>query len=183
MGEHCENSLLLYSISNSQEASPWDVPCGAICETGICERFLKMTKKKQKRKGFTLVELLVVVLIISMLAVFVAPRMFTGLGKAKKDIARAKMAIIENALGRFFIDCDRYPDDSEGLDVLINPPAGLEEKWKGRYLKPSELLDPWDHPYIYVAEGQVNPGSYDLVSLGADGLEGGEGENEDIVND
>jgi general secretion pathway protein G len=142
-----------------------------------------MTKKKQKRKGFTLVELLVVILIISMLAVFVAPRMFTGLGEAKQKIAKSKMAIIDSALGRFYYDCGRYPEDSEGLEALVTPPAGLEDKWKGRYLKPSELLDPWDHPYIYVAEGQVNPGSYDLVSLGADGLEGGEGENADIVND
>jgi general secretion pathway protein G len=141
-----------------------------------------MTKKKQKRKAFTLVELLVVVLIISMLAVFVAPRMFTGLGEARRKIAKSKMAIIDSALAKFYYDCGRYPDDSEGLDALITAPPGLEEKWKGRYLKPSELLDPWDHPYLYVAEGQVNPGSYDLISLGADGLDGGEGENEDIYN-
>ncbi len=142
-----------------------------------------MTQKKQKRKAFTLVELLVVVLIISMLAVFVAPRMFSGLGEARQKIARSKMAIIDSALARFYYDCGQYPDDSEGLDALITPPPGLEEKWKGRYLKPSEMLDPWDNPYIYIAEGQVNPGSYDLVSLGADGLEGGEDENADIVND
>jgi general secretion pathway protein G len=141
-----------------------------------------MTKKKQKRKAFTLVELLVVVLIISMLAVFVAPRMFTGLGEARRKIAKSKMAIIDSALAKFYYDCGRYPDDSEGLDALITAPPGLEEKWKGRYLKPSKLLDPWDHPYLYVAEGQVNPGSYDLISLGADGLDGGEGENEDIYN-
>jgi general secretion pathway protein G len=142
-----------------------------------------MTKKKQKRKAFTLVELLVVVLIISMLAVFVAPRMFSGLGEARQKIAKSKMAIIDNALARFNFDCGRYPDDSEGLDALITAPPGLEEKWKGRYLKPSELLDPWNNPYIYVAEGQINPGSYDLVSLGADGLEGGEDENADVYND
>lgn len=142
-----------------------------------------MTKKKQKRKAFTLVELLVVVLIISMLAVFVAPRMFSGLGEARHTIARSQMAIIENALGRFDFDCGRYPDDSEGLDALVTTPPGLEEKWKGRYLKPSELLDPWKNPYIYVAEGQVNPGSFDLISFGADGMEGGEGDNADIYND
>ncbi len=142
-----------------------------------------MKQRKQNRKAFTLVELLVVILIISMLAAFVAPRMFTGLGKAKHDIAKSKMAIIENALARFYIDCGRYPDDSEGLGALITPPAGLEDAWKGRYLKPSEILDPWNNEYIYVAEGQVNPGSYDLISLGADGENGGEGENEDIYND
>lgn len=138
---------------------------------------------KRKRRGFTLVELLVVILIISMLAAFVAPRMFKGLGKAKRDIARAKMAIIEGALGQFYVDCGRYPDDSEGLEVLLVAPADLEEKWNGAYLKQSELLDPWDNPYIYVAEGEVNPGSFDLISLGADGMEGGEDDNEDIVND
>jgi len=138
---------------------------------------------KQKQEGFTIIELLVVILIISMLAVFVAPRMFKGLGKAKKDIARAKMAIIENALGRFYYDCGRYPDDSEGLTALRVVPPGLEEKWNGPYLKESELLDPWDIPYIYIAEGQINPGSFDLISLGADSQEGGEGDNEDIYND
>jgi len=142
-----------------------------------------MKRKKQKKKAFTLVELLVVILIISMLAAFVAPRMFKGLGKAKQDIARAKMAIIEDALARFYIDCGRYPDDSESLDVLLIAPADLEEKWNGRYLKPSDLVDPWGNPYIYVAEGEVNPGSFDLISYGADGMEGGEGDNGDVVNE
>jgi len=143
----------------------------------------QMKRSKQKRKAFTLVELLVVILIISMLAAFVAPRMFTGLGKAKRDIARAKMALIEDALGRFYIHCGRYPDDSEGLEALIIPPADVEEKWNGPYLRQSELLDPWDNPYIYVSEGQYNPGSFDLISFAADGMEGGEGDNKDIYND
>jgi len=142
-----------------------------------------MKRMKRKQKAFTLVELLVVILIISMLAAFVAPRMFKGLGKAKRDIAKAKMAIIENALGRFYIDCGRYPDDSEGLEALIIASADLEEKWNGPYLKQSELLDPWENPYIYVAEGEINPGSFDLISFGADSMEGGEGDNEDVFND
>lgn len=142
-----------------------------------------MVRMKHKKRAFTLVELLVVILIISMLATFVAPRMFKGLGKAKREIARAKMAIIEDAIARFYIDCGRYPDDSEGLEALIIAPVALEEKWNGRYLKPSEINDPWGNPYIYVAEGQYNPGSYDLISYGADGQEGGEGDNEDVIND
>lgn len=142
-----------------------------------------MNRNREKRKAFTLVELLVVILIISMLAAFVAPRMFKGLGKAKQDIARSKMAIIDSALGVFFYDCGRYPDDSEGLNALITPPSGLEDRWNGRYLKPSDILDPWGNQYVYVAEGQINPGSYDLISLGADGQEGGEGENADIYNE
>lgn len=143
----------------------------------------QMRRNKCKRGAFTLVELLVVILIISMLAAFVAPRGFKALSKAKKDLARPKMAIIEGALGRFRFDCGRLPDDSEGLEALLVPPADLEEKWNGPYLKQSELLDPWENPYIYVSEGEYNPGSFDLISLGADGQEGGEGENEDIVND
>jgi len=142
-----------------------------------------MKQKKHKTEAFTLVELLVVILIIGMLAGFVAPKMFKGLGKAKADIAKAKMALIEDALGRFYIDCGRYPDDSEGLQVLVTAPADLQEKWNGPYCKRSELLDPWGNPYIYLAEGQYNPGSFDLVSYGADGAEGGEGDNADIVND
>ena len=143
-----------------------------------------MKRNKNKRKAFTLVELLVVVLIITMLAAFVAPRMFSGIGKTKADLTKAKMAIIENAINRFYIDCGRYPDDSEGLEVLVMPPADMEDgKWRGPYLKRSELLDFWDNPYIYVAEGEYNPGSFDLISLGADGMDGGEGDNMDIYND
>ena len=142
-----------------------------------------MERKKQKRKAFTLIELLVVIIIISLLAGFVAPRLLQRVGKAKKDLARPKMAIIESALERFGLDCGQYPDDSIGLEALLIAPAGLEERWTGPYLKPSQLLDPWENPYIYVAEGEINPGSYDLVSLGADGSEGGEGDYEDIFND
>ena len=141
-----------------------------------------MERKNQKRKAFTLIELLVVIIIIAMLAGFVAPKLMQRVGKAKKDLARPKMAIIESALERFGLDCGQYPDDSDGLNALLVAPAGLEEKWTGPYLKPSQLLDPWDNPYIYVAEGQINPGSYDLISLGADGTEGGEGDAEDIFN-
>lgn len=142
-----------------------------------------MKRKKEKKKAFTLIELLVVIIIISLLAGWVAPRLLQHVGKAKKDLARPKMAIIESAIERYGLDCGQYPDDSEGLEALLTPPAGLEEKWNGPYLKASQLLDPWENPYIYVAEGEINPGSYDLISLGADGIQGGEGDNEDIYND
>jgi general secretion pathway protein G len=138
---------------------------------------------KRKDKAFTIVELLVVVLIISMLAVFVAPKLFKAVSKTQRDIAKAKMRDIESAIERFRIGCGRYPDESAGLKELIELPADLEEKWGGPYLKRSELLDPWKNPYIYVAEGERNPGSYDLISFGADGQQGGEGDNEDIYND
>jgi len=144
-----------------------------------------MERKKQKDEAFTLVELLVVIVIISMLGAFVAPRVFKQIGKSKRDLARPRLALVEDALERFAINCGRYPDDSEGLDALLVMPDDetLEGKWDGPYLKRSLLLDPWDTPIVYLAEGEINPGSYDLVSLGADREEGGEGPNEDIFNE
>jgi general secretion pathway protein G len=142
-----------------------------------------MKEIKQKEKAFTLVELLVVILIISLIATVISRRLFTGLGKAKRDIAKAKMANIESSIGRFYIDCGQYPNESEGLEALIVAPSELEEKWNGPYLKRSELLDPWKNLYDYIEEGQINPGSFDLISYGADGQEGGESDNEDIYND
>jgi len=130
------------------------------------------------------VEILVVVIIISMLAAFVVPRLYRGLGRKTREIAKAKMAIIEDAIGRFTLDCGRAPTEQEGLDALLKAPSDIEEgKWGGPYLKQSQLLDTWNNPYIYVAEGTVNEGSYDLISYGADKQPGGEGDNEDIYND
>lgn len=140
-------------------------------------------KMNRKRKAFTIIELLAVAMIIALLAVFVVPRAFRGLGKAKQDIARGKMAIVEQAIAQFQYDCGRLPTGSEGLEALLTAPRDVEDKWAGPYLKQSEILDPWGRPYLYIEPGTINVGSYDLVSLGADGVEGGEGENADIVND
>jgi general secretion pathway protein G len=143
-----------------------------------------MRRIRRRERGFTLIELMVVILIIAMLGTFVAPNVMSKFRRAKADLAKPRMAVIENALKQFELDCGRLPDESEGgLDALITAPPELEEKWNGPYLKQSQLMDPWGNPYVYVQEGQVNVGSFDLLSYGADGQEGGEGENADIVND
>jgi len=142
-----------------------------------------MKRNRRKNKAFTLVEVIVVIMLLALIASVYVPRMFRGMGEKKKELARAKMANIENAIITFQLDCGRLPDESLGLEELIVRPADLEEKWKGPYLKPSELLDTWENPYIYVEEGEINLGSFDLISYGADGIEGGEGDDADIYND
>jgi len=133
------------------------------------------------RRGFTIIELLVVVLIISMLAVFIVPRFIGKIGRAKSSIASSKMSIIVAAISLFTVDCERVPTQDEGLDALLEEPSDLEEDiWDGPYLKASELKDPWGNMYVYIEEGTVSAGSYDLISLGADGQEGGEGDKADI---
>jgi len=115
---------------------------------------------------------------------FQAPPMMMqqGMRNSRSNLTRAKMAIIESALERFYIDCARYPNDSEGLEALIEPPPDVEDKWAGPYLKRSQLLDPWDEPFVYV-EDATKPDGFYLVSYGADRLEGGVGDNTDIYSD
>lgn len=148
------------------------------------QRGIRMMRSRREKKGFTLIELMVVIVIIAMLGTFVAGPVMKKLKRAKSDLAKPRMALIENALKQFEFDCGRLPDESEGgLEALMTAPPELEEKWNGPYLKKSQLLDPWDNPYVYISEGQFNVGSFDLMCYGADGQEGGEGENADIVND
>jgi len=138
---------------------------------------------RRKKTGFTFIEIMVVIMLIGLLATLIAPRIFKGLGKAKQDIARSKMALIETAIADFNRDCGRVPYDSEGLEALLVAPEDVADRWNGPYIKKSQLLDPWDNPYIYIEQGTANVGSFDIVSLGADGAAGGEGENADIYND
>lgn len=98
----------------------------------------------------------------------------------KHKLARAKMVVTEVAIENYRLDCVRYP---VSLEELLKQPAGLEGKWNGPYIEASQLRDPWGNKYIYVPEGKVNPGSFDLISYGADGKPGGEGKNKDIYND
>lgn len=135
------------------------------------------TRSRTRRKGFTLIELMVVVLILAVLAALVVPKIVGAGGTAKVGAAKSDIASIQNLLDQFQLDCGRYPTTEEGLDALTNPPSGLESKWKGPYSRKPILNDPWEHPYVYSQTGN----GYTLSSYGADGTEGGEGENADIT--
>ncbi len=130
-------------------------------------------KNGTKRKGFTLVELLVVIVILAMLSGIVAPRFFAQIEKARFDSCRSKMTPIESAIDTFLLNTNTYPASLE--DLVVDP--GLPG-WAGPYLKESQLYDPWDRPYIY----NITADGYELVSYGSDGVQGGEGYGQDIVN-
>jgi general secretion pathway protein G len=132
----------------------------------------------KERKGFTLIELLVVITILGLLALLVAPRMLGRVGPAKQKAAQTQIELFGTALDTFRLDVGRYPTTSEGLQALRTNP-GIEG-WNGPYLQKEIPLDPWVNPYIYTSPG--NHGEYDLISLGADKIQGGEGENQDIVS-
>ena len=129
--------------------------------------------------GFTLLELLVVIVILGLLAAYVGPRYFSQIGKSETGVARAQIEAFEKALDTFRIDVGRYPTTEEGLAVLTAKPNDAP-KWNGPYLKKSVPLDPWGKPYIYRAPGTKS--DFDLMSYGKDGAQGGSGDAADITN-
>lgn len=137
----------------------------------------------KKRSGFTIVEVLVVILLISLLAVFVVPQYLDRMEGGRRNAAQAQIALVEQHLSVFFVDCGRYPTQVEGLQALRTAPPGLADKWKGPYGKESHLIDPWGNSFAYFQPGKENPQSFDIVSYGKDGQEGGDGDAEDIYND
>lgn len=136
-------------------------------------------KANVKSRGFTLLELLVVMVIIGLLASYVGPRFISQIGKSEAKAARAQIDALEKALDQYRLDLRRYPTTEQGLAALDERPAG-EQKWSGPYLRKSVPNDPWDRPYIYRQPGQH--GEYDLLSLGSDGQPGGTGDAADIGN-
>ncbi|WP_297575157.1 type II secretion system major pseudopilin GspG [uncultured Deefgea sp.] len=131
-----------------------------------------------KTNGFTLLELLVVLLIIALLAGYVGPKLFGEVGKAKTKTAASQMKSIAGALDQYRLDTGRYPSTELGLNSLTKKPAD-ESKWSGPYLMKDAPNDPWDKPYIYTIPGE-NGHDYELKSYGLDGKPGGSGEDADI---
>ncbi|MBI2318087.1 MAG: type II secretion system major pseudopilin GspG [Betaproteobacteria bacterium] len=134
---------------------------------------------KRAQAGFTLLELLVVMVIIGLLAGYVGPRYFSQVGKSQVKTARAQLDALEKALDQYRLDIGRYPVAEQGLTALVARPAN-EPKWDGPYLKKSVPPDPWGNAYLYKFPGEH--GEYDLLSLGKDGQPGGTGEAADITN-
>jgi len=131
---------------------------------------------RMNRKGFTLIELLVVMVILAMLAAIVGPKLFTKVGKGKQSAAKTQIEMLGQALDSYRLDTGHYPTTSEGLKALEENPG--DQGWDGPYLKKALPVDPWKNPYQYQAPGTHS--EYDLFSYGADGAQGGEGENQDV---
>jgi general secretion pathway protein G len=142
-----------------------------------------MTRRIRCNAGFTLIEVMVVIIILGLLAAIVMPRLVGQTDKARYEQAKIQMRILEDALKRYKLENGHFPTTTQGLQALVQKPSSppVPRNWPaGGYLdKPSVPLDPWGNEYIYVSPGQYGP-DYDLVSLGADGLEGGEEYDKDV---
>ncbi|MBN2212575.1 MAG: type II secretion system major pseudopilin GspG [Sedimentisphaerales bacterium] len=143
----------------------------------------KFTTKYYWARGFTIVEVLVVILLIGLLSVLIVPPILNKVDKSKKEIARSQIDQLSQEVEQFALDCGRYPDASEGLKALLEAPSGLKDKWAGPYGKEKQLIDPWGKPLVYLRPGTKNTKTYDIISYGKDGQPGGEGYNADIVNE
>jgi general secretion pathway protein G len=137
-------------------------------------------RTRRGERGFTLVEILVVITIIGLIMALVGPRVIGYLGTAKVKAAKIQIESFSSALDLYYLDAGRYPSSSEGLAALAQRPGGAAA-WNGPYLKGAAVPnDPWGHPYLYRSPGEHGP--YDIVSYGADGQEGGAGTAADIVS-
>ncbi|MCI0434945.1 MAG: type II secretion system major pseudopilin GspG [Gemmatimonadetes bacterium] len=139
--------------------------------------------RRRSRAGFTLIEILVVIAVIALLAALVAPNVFQHVGTARDAVARSQIEMLGAALDAYRLDNGRYPTTDQGLQSLYTEPT-IEPRptnWRGPYLRKQVPMDPWNHPYVYVSPGALNPRGFDLISLGADGQVGGLGEDADIT--
>ncbi len=136
--------------------------------------------RPHRQAGYTLLELLVVLVVLGLLAAIATPQLLRLLGGAKSDAATLQIDALTASLEYYFLDVGTYPSQDQGLNALWSQPSGVDS-WNGPYdQKPSQLEDPWGSPYIYQIPGDTAP--FRLLTLGADGKEGGEGDNQDVSN-
>ncbi len=134
---------------------------------------------ERRQRGFTLIELMVVLTIIAMLAALVVPRLFKNVDKAKIQTTKAQITALEGALDAYKLDVGTYPTTEQGLAALQAKPAGVA-RWDGPYLKKDVPTDAWGNAFVYKCPSEH--GDYEIVSYGADGQPGGEGINADVVS-
>lgn len=143
---------------------------------------MNIQSSRKESRGFTLVEMMVVVVVIGILAAVIIPQFVNTTQDAKISAAKGHVTELESAVDRFYVHMDRYPTAEEGLKVLVEAPANDEsKKWRGPYIKQLRN-DPWGNAYQYAVPGTHHTSSYDIWSRGADGADGGEGENADVGN-
>ena len=142
-----------------------------------------MTRRIRNTAGFTLIEIMVVIIILGLLAAIVMPRIVGETDRARYEQAKVQMRILEDALKRYKLDNGRFPTTEQGLESLVQKPTigVVPRSWPtGGYLdKPEIPVDPWGNKYVYISPGQHGP-DYDLKSYGADGIEGGEEYDQDV---
>ena len=134
--------------------------------------------------GFTLLEILVVIIVLGLLAGLVAPRIIGRVSEARTATARTQIELLVVALDNYHLDNGSYPTTAQGLAALRTKPASepVPRNWRGPYLRKDVPLDPWDRPYVYRSPGEQTPGGFDLLSYGRDGQPGGEGEDADVTS-
>ena len=130
----------------------------------------------RRQRGFTILEIVIVFILLAGIMAFVGPKIFEQMGRAKSQEARVRIQSLAGQVEMYRLEVGKYP---ENLQALVKQPAGVD-KWNGPYAKDPDLKDAWGNDYRFTVPGQGRP--FDLVSLGADGKEGGEGENRDVSN-